>query len=75
VGTATLALVGLGSPASAAFAKTMRSWVLTRGSEGGYIHSLMLKLWDDMTKGVSLEQVREGLLAHPTFILVFPLLD
>jgi hypothetical protein len=28
-----------------------------------------------MTKGVSLEQVREGLPAHPTFILVFPLLD
>ncbi|KAF5189273.1 hypothetical protein FRX31_021140 [Thalictrum thalictroides] len=28
--------VGLGSPASAAFAKTMRSWVLTRGLKVRY---------------------------------------
>jgi hypothetical protein len=41
-GTATLALVGLRSPASVAFAKTMRSWVLMRGSEGGYIQLLKI---------------------------------
>ena len=33
-GNSNPSLVGLGSPASAAFAKTMRSWVLTRGLKG-----------------------------------------